>query len=89
MGLCGKILACYLMQLTQKTQVTRYVKLARYVKVSVYKHDRAQSGTTPSGSIYYASCGKTCAGTILPSFEHNWLKWSCDSYSTQRHFVEV
>jgi len=26
----------------------RYVKLAIYVKHSVYEHDRAQSGTTPS-----------------------------------------
>jgi len=44
------------MQLTQKsTLVTRYVKLARYVKLSVYKHDRAQSGTTDSGSVYSAS----------------------------------
>jgi len=26
--------------------------------------------------------------TILSSFEHNWLKWSCDKYDTQRdHFL--
>jgi len=29
--------------------------LARYVKLSVYKHDRAKSGTTHSGSVYSAS----------------------------------
>jgi len=64
------------MQFTQKApQVTQYVNLARYVKVSVYKHDRAQNGATHSGSVYSASWGKTCAGNILPSFEHNWLKW--------------
>ena len=62
---------------SEKYLVTRYVKLARYVKLSVYEHDRAQSGTTHSGSVYSASWGNTCAGTILPSFEHNWLKWSC------------
>jgi len=56
MGLCGKTLACFLMQFTQKTpQVTQYVNLARYVKVSVYKHDRAQNGATHSGSVYSAS----------------------------------
>ena len=57
----------------------RYVKLklVKYVTLSV-KHDRAQSGATHSGSVYSASRGKTCAGTILPSFEHNWLKLSCD-----------
>jgi len=43
-----------------------------------------QSGTTHSGSVYSASWGKSCAGgTILPSGEHNWLKWSCDKYDTQ------
>jgi len=42
-------------------------KLA-YVKLSVHKHDRAQSCTMHSGSVYPASWGKTCAGTILPSF---------------------
>jgi len=30
-------------------------------------------------SVYFASWGKTCAGIILPSFEHSWLKWSCAS----------
>jgi len=35
--------------------VTRYAKLAKYVKLSVYKHDRAQSDTTHSGSVYSAS----------------------------------
>jgi len=65
-----------------------YVKLARYVKLSVYKHDdRAQSGTTHSGCVYSASWSKTCAGTIFPLFEHNWLKWSCDNYNTQRQLV--
>jgi len=43
----------------------------------LFEHDRAQSGTT--GSVYSASWGNTCAGIILPSFEHNWLKWSCAS----------
>ena len=44
MGLCGKTLACNLMQLARKnTSVTRYLKRARYVKLSVYKHDRAQN----------------------------------------------
>jgi len=33
----------------------QYVKLARYVKLSVYEQDRAQSGTTHSGSVYSAS----------------------------------
>ena len=28
-------------------------------------------------SVYSDSWGNTCAGTVLPSFEHNWLKWSC------------
>jgi len=28
-------------------------------------------------------------GTILPSFEHNWLKWSCDNYHLQRQLVGV
>ena len=60
------------------------VKLVRYVTLFVYKHDRAQSGTTSSGTVYSASWGKTCAGTILPSFKHNWLKCSCDKYNTQR-----
>jgi len=32
-----------------------YVKLARYVKLSVYKHDRIQSGATHSGSVYYSA----------------------------------
>jgi len=54
--------------------VTRYAKLAKYVKLSVYKHDRAQSDTTHSGSVYSASWGKTCAETILPLFEHSWLQ---------------
>ena len=40
-----------------------------------------------SGSVYSVSWGKTYAGTILPSFEHNWLKWSCDKYNTKRQFV--
>jgi len=31
------------------------------------------SGTTHSGSVYSVLWGKTCVGTILPSFEHNWL----------------
>jgi len=42
-----------------------------------------------SGSVYSVSCGKTYAGTIFPSFEHNWLKWSFDKYNTQRQFVGV
>jgi len=42
--------------------------------LSAYKHDTAQSGTMHSGSLYSASFGKTSAGAILPSFEHNWLK---------------
>ena len=49
--------------------------------------DRAQSGTTHSSSAYSASCGKTSAGTILPSFEHNCLKWSCRLYNAQRQLV--
>jgi len=70
-GLCGKTSDCFPMQLTYKSSwVTWYVKLARYVKLSVYEHDKVQSGTTHSGSIYSASWRKTCAGTILPSFEH-------------------
>ena len=47
------------------------------MKLSVCKQDRGQSGTTHSSSVYSSSRGKTCAGTILLSFEHNWLKWSC------------
>jgi len=27
--------------------------------------------------VLSASWSKTCAGTIMLSFEHNWLKWSC------------
>ena len=65
------------------------VKLVRYVTLFVYKHDRAQSGTTHSGIVYSALWGKTCAGTILPSFEHNWLKWSYDKYNTQRQLDGV
>ena len=41
--------------------MTRYVRLTRYVKLSVYKHDRAQSGTTHSGSVY----GVTFAKSLL------------------------
>jgi len=44
------------------------------------------SGATHSGSVYSASWGTTCAGTILPSFEHSWLKWSCDKYNMQRNY---
>ena len=65
-------------------------------QLPVCKHDRAQSGTTDSGSVYSASWGKTFAGTILPSFEgiwilnpNNWLKWSCGKYNTQRQFIGV
>jgi len=25
--------------------------------------------------------------TILPSFERNWLKWSCDKYNIRRQLV--
>jgi len=38
---------------------------------------------------YSASWSKTCVGTILPSFEHNWLKWSCDKCNTRRQLVGV
>jgi len=61
----------------------QYAKLARYAKLSVYKHNRVRSGSRHSGSVYSTSRCKTCAGTILPSFEHNWLKWSYDKYDTQ------
>jgi len=39
------------MQLTENSMRYVKLKLARYVKLSVYKHDRAQSGTTYSGTI--------------------------------------
>ena len=49
-ALYGKTSVCFVMQLIRKsTSVTRYVKL------SVCEHDRAQSGTTHSGSVYSAS----------------------------------
>ena len=63
--------------------VTQYVQLERYAKHCFYKHDRAQSDATHSGSVSSASSGKTCAGTILPSFEDNWLKWPYDKYDAQ------
>jgi len=31
-------------------------------------------GIPHSGSVYSASWGKTCVGTILPSIEHNWFE---------------
>jgi len=61
-----------------------YFKLARYVKLALYKHDLAQSGTKHLSSISCALWDKGCSGTILPSIEHNWLKWSCDKYNMQR-----
>jgi len=33
--------------------------------------------------------GKICAGTILPSFEHNWLKYSYDKHDMQRQLVGI
>jgi len=72
------------MQLTLKSNLfMRYVKLTRYLKLAAHRHDRGQSCTMHLGSIYMycASWGKDCAGTILPSVEHNWLlklKWSWD-----------
>jgi len=33
----------------------QYVKLARYIKLSIYEHDRAQSGTTHLSSVHSAS----------------------------------
>ena len=56
----------------------RYVKLASYVKIAVYSHryDRDQYGTTHLGGVYCASLIIDCAGTIVPSIEHNMLKWS-------------
>ena len=45
-----------------------YAKLARNVILFVYKHDRIQSGTTHSGSVYSASWGKTYAVPIFFSF---------------------
>jgi len=41
------------------------------------------------GSVYFASCGKSCAGAILPLAEHNWLKLSHDKYDTQTQQVRV
>jgi len=47
-----------------------------YVKHAIYRHNRAQYGATHLGSVYCVSQGKYCEGTILPSVEQNWLKWS-------------
>jgi len=52
----------------------RNVKLERYAKLSVCKHDKAQTGKTHSGSVYSASWGNTCAGTIL--LHSNTIGWS-------------
>jgi len=49
-------------------------KFARYVKLSVYKHDWHNAFRW----CLFCFMSQTCAGTILPSFEHNRLKWSCD-----------
>ena len=69
---CGKTSACFLMHLTQKsTLVTRYVKLARYVKLSVYKHDRAQSGVATSRLALRWTCDSPrtrCSRRIAPIY---------------------
>jgi len=48
--------------------------LARFVKISVYEHDRAQTGTTYSGSVYSASLGKTVLGLFC--LHLNTIGWS-------------
>jgi len=82
--LYGKTSVCFTWR---STEVMRYVKLARHVKLSAYKHDRAQSGTMHSHSVYSASLGKTCAGNILPSFEHNWLSGHVQDCSAKKRSV--
>ena len=74
-GLCGKTSACFLMQLTRKsTSVMQYVKLARE-NMSNFLFT-SMTGTKVIQRIQVSTLfrGKICAGTILPSFEHNWLK---------------
>jgi len=74
-GLCGKTLACFLIQLTRKSaQVMHYVKLAREDMPNFLF--TSMTGTKVIQRIQVSTLlrGKICAGTILPSFEHNWLK---------------
>jgi len=46
--------------------------MRRYLKLPAYKRDSDQSDQRIQVSTQLR--GKICAGTILPSFEHNWLK---------------
>ena len=84
MGLCGKTSACFLCNWLGNVLRSRDMPTLQDMSKLLFisnKHNRAQSGTTHAGSVYSASWGKTCAGTILPSFEHHWLRSWCGTIS--------
>ena len=71
----AKLRACFLMQLTRKsTKVMQYVKLAREDMWNFLF--TSMTGTKVIQRIQVSNLlwGKICAGTILLSSKHNWLK---------------
>jgi len=67
----------------------QYVKLAREDMSNI--PFTSMTGTKVIQRIQVSTLlrGQICAGTILPSFEHNCLKQSYDKHDMQRQFVGI
>ena len=52
----------------------QYVQLAREVMSNFLFTSMTGTKVTQRVQVFTLLRGKICAGTILPSFEHNWLQ---------------